>query len=727
MDDDARPGNPTFEIDERGIGWITFDDPDRSSNVLTEPVMRRLADLLEDARAAAAHGDLRSVVFWSGKPRSFITGADVEAISKIESPAEAEKKVRMGQAVFMDVESLPVPTVAAIHGRCMGGGAELGLACTHRVLSDADETEVSFPEVQLGILPAWGGTTRLPRLVGLQAALKPLLQGASLSARKAKKIGYAGEVFPAEIFREKVADFAARAPDLPDGTSRPSRGLLQRLVEDTYPGRRLALRTAEKQVRAATGGHYPAPLRILEVLRDHLGSSVEKSLDAEARAAGELVASSVSKNLIHVYFMRQRARKEDGTPEAVEPARVDQLGVLGAGVMGGGIAQLAAYHDVRVRMKDIEHAGVSAGLRHARRTFDGAVKRRKLSRREADRKMELISGGVSYDGFGAVDLVVEAVVEKMTVKHAVLRELEEVVDGECVLATNTSSLRVDDLAEVLEDPGRFGGLHFFNPVHRMPLVEVVRGARTDARTVATLHAFAVALGKVPVVVADGPGFLVNRILGPYMNEAGWLLADGATVEEIDRAAVSFGMPMGPLRLVDEVGIDVAHHAGATLHEALGERLAPSPPLAALYDTGRLGKKGGKGFYRYEDGKEKGVDEEIWAELGDTVPAERGGMEEDEIRRRLVIQMINEAARCLDEGIVEAAWQVDLGLIMGTGFPPFRGGLLRFADTLHPRGILDRSRALQAKHGPRFAPAELVERLAEEDRGFYDAFPAEDEG
>lgn len=723
MDDDAHPGTPAFEIDERGIGWITFDDPDRSSNVLTEPVMRRLAEVLEEARAAAAREELRVVVFWSGKPGSFITGADVEAIAGIESPAEAEKKVRMGQAVFMDVESLPVPTVAAIHGRCMGGGAELGLACTHRVVSDAEETEISFPEVQLGILPAWGGTTRLPRLVGLQAALKPLLQGASLDARKAVRIGYAGEIFPAEIFREKVAEFADGAPDLPDGASRKSRGLLTRLVDDTLPGRMIALRTARKQVRSATGGHYPAPMRILEILGDHLGSSVEKSLDAEARAAGELIVSSVSKNLIHVYFMRQRARKEDGTADDVEPGEVEQLGVVGAGVMGGGIAQLAAYHDVRVRMKDIEHEGVSAGLRHARRTFDKAVERRKLSRREADRKMELVSGGVSYDGFGAADLVVEAVVEKLEVKHAVLREVEEIVPDDCVLATNTSSLRVDDLAEVLEDPGRFGGLHFFNPVHRMPLVEVVRGARTDPRTVATLHAFAAEMGKVPVVVADGPGFLVNRILGPYMNEAGWLLADGATVEEIDGAAVDFGMPMGPLRLVDEVGIDVAHHAGATLYEALGDRLAPSPPLAALYDTGRLGKKGGRGFYRYEDGKENGVDEEVWADLADAVPAERGGFDRDEIRRRLVIQMINEAARCLDEGIVEAAWQVDIAMIMGTGFPPFRGGLLRFADTLHPRGILDRSRALQARYGPRFAPAELVERLAEEDRGFYDAFPA----
>jgi 3-hydroxyacyl-CoA dehydrogenase/enoyl-CoA hydratase/3-hydroxybutyryl-CoA epimerase len=302
-----------------------------------------------------------------------------------------------------------------------------------------------------------------------------------------------------------------------------------------------------------------------------------------------------------------------------------------------------------------------------------------------------------------------------------LEELEDRVRDDCVLATNTSSLSVDEMAADLDQPERFGGLHFFNPVHRMPLVEVVRGARTDDATLATLYDFALTLGKVPVVTADGPGFLVNRILGPYLNEAGWLLGDGASVEDVDGAATDFGMPMGPLRLVDEVGVDVSRHAGEALHEALGERLAPSPVLVALAESGRLGKKGGAGFYRYEDGKEKGVDDTVWTDLGAAVPAERGRVDRDEIRRRLLVQMINEAARCLAEGVVSAAWEVDLALVMGTGFPPFRGGLLRFADTLHPRGVLDRTRSLQERHGARFETAPLLERLAREDQGFYDAF------
>jgi 3-hydroxyacyl-CoA dehydrogenase/enoyl-CoA hydratase/3-hydroxybutyryl-CoA epimerase len=400
---------------------------------------------------------------------------------------------------------------------------------------------------------------------------------------------------------------------------------------------------------------------------------------------------------------------------------VRNLGVLGAGIMGGGIAQLAAYNDVRVYMKDIRHHAVTGGLQHAHELFDKAVKRRKLSTHEARQRMELVTGGLEYHGLSTAELVVEAVVERMDVKHAVLRETEHNVDEACVLATNTSSLSVDEMAGVLERPERFCGLHFFNPVHRMPLVEVIRGSASDAVTLATVYAFALALGKVPVVVGDGPGFLVNRILGPYLNEAGFLLGDGASIRQIDAQAKHFGMPMGPLRLIDEVGIDVSAHAGAALHQGLGDRLAPSPVLAALGKTERLGRKGGRGFYLYEKGRQKQVDESVYAELGASVPADRRKLCDRDIRTRLVVQMINEAARALDQGIVRSAADVDLAMIMGTGFPPFRGGLLGFADSLHPRGVLDRTRELEQAHGQRFTPADLLVELANSDRTFYEAF------
>jgi 3-hydroxyacyl-CoA dehydrogenase/enoyl-CoA hydratase/3-hydroxybutyryl-CoA epimerase len=724
MDETSTHPTPRLTVDADRIAWIAFDDPTRAVNVLDEPSMARLADLLEIVRREAAEGRVRVVVFRSDKPDGFIAGADLDAIGSIEGPADGEAKALLGQAIYLDVERLPVPTIAAVHGICVGGGTELALACRHRVCSDHSGTRIGLPEVQLGLLPAWGGTTRLPRLVGLQAALPLLLGGEPVGPAKALRLGLVGEVLPSASFPRAVREFALGAPELPNGASRKRRKLLTRLLDDTVPGRRLVLARARRSVLARTGGHYPAPLRILELLRRGMGRPVPEALALEARAFGELVATSVHANLFHLFRLREEARKTARVVSGGSPRPVRRIGVVGAGVMGGGIAQLAAYHDIDVRLKDIQDDAVSHGLRHARELFDKAVARRKLTRREAARKMERVAGGLDYHGFATLDLVVEAVVERLDVKRAVIAELERHAPGDCVLATNTSSLSVDELARGLERPERVCGMHFFNPVHRMPLVEVVRGEATSDDTAATVHAFAVALGKVPVVCRDGPGFLVNRILAPYLNEAGWLLAEGARIEDVDGAALRFGMPMGPFRLLDEVGIDIARHAGATLHEALGERFAPSPPLAALGETGRLGRKNGRGFYRYEGDQEKGVDPDVYAELGDAAGGARREIDEEEIRVRLLLSMINEAARVLDDGVVGTAGDVDLGMIMGTGFPPFRGGLLRFADAHHPRSLVERLRELEGRVGTRFRPAPLLLRLSDEDRCFYDAFPAE---
>ena len=728
----ARSPSPTFEIDDDRIAWITFDDPERSANVLTEAVMLRLGEALDEARGAAREGRARAVVIRSGKGGSFIAGADIDAIADVEDPDVAREQVRTGQSIYDDLASLPVPTVAAVHGFCVGGGVEMSLACDHRVLSDSKKTSMSLPEVQLGILPAWGGTTRLPRLISLQAALDMLLTGKKVDARKAKRTGLASEVVPAELFQEAVRDFTLEVLENPERGAPRKPKLLTRIVEATPPGRKIVLRTARKQVMKKTGGHYPAPLRILDVLDGNLSKSVEESLAAEADAAAELLVSPVCKNLVHVFHMREAARKGTGLPPGVEaePRNVETVGVLGAGVMGGGIGQLVAYRGMRVYMKDIEHEAVTGGLQHARGLVDKAVSRRKLTEREGDQLMERISGGVEYHGISAADLVVEAIVEKMEVKKSVLAETEDHVSDDCILATNTSSLSVTEMATALRRPERFCGMHFFNPVHRMPLVEVVRGPDSSHVAVATVYQLALDLGKVPVVTRDGPGFLVNRVLGPYLNEAGFLLEDGFSVEAVDRVAKDFGMPMGPLRLLDEVGIDVSRHAGASLHEALGDRLAPAPVLVELGETDRLGRKGGLGFYRYENGKEKEVDPGIYAELPSASGSRKAdGLSDDEqglIRRRLLLAMINEAARILDDGIVRSARDVDLAMIMGTGFPPFRGGLLRFADTLHTRGLVDRLEELRSEYGARFAPAPVLERMAAADQTFYEAFPATDE-
>ncbi len=708
---------PFREVDDSGIAWITFNDPARKLNVLTEAVMTSLAEVIADVADLGRRGEARVAVVRSGKPTSFIAGADVSAIKAVESPEEGSRASQLGQEILRALEVLPIPTVAAIHGICLGGGLEMSLACTRRVASDSPKTKLGLPEVQLGILPAWGGTTRLPRLIGLQAALDLLLTGRNVSSSRARKLGLVDEIFPAALFERKAAEFALA---LAEGASVRSRRkpISRRLLENTSPGRWIVHSTARKQVLAKTGGHYPAPLRILEVVRSSRGRSLERAFELEAAAAGELIASGVSKNLIHVFHLREAARK--GISEGGEPATVSRMGVLGAGVMGGGIAQLAAYNGIRVRVKDIRHEAVSGALRHARSLFDRSVRRRRLSSLAAGQRMELISGGIDYDGFGQLDLVVEAIVEKMEVKRSVLAEVEARTSPDCVITSNTSTLTIDGMAQALARPERFVGMHFFNPVHKMPLVEVVRGSRTTDQAVAAVYALALRLGKVPVVTRDGPGFLVNRILGPYLNEAGFLLEEGATIDSIDQVALEFGMPMGPLRLIDEVGIDIMRHAGATLHEALGDRLAPASTLVALGESGRLGRKGGSGFYTYEDGKEKGMDSSVYGHLGPRRAV--GSTDSKAIRARLVLAMINEAARVLDEEIVSTAGDVDLGMIMGTGYPPFRGGLLRYADSVPLRTVLDRLVEYEKAVGERFAPAPLLVRLVDERRGFYEAFP-----
>ncbi len=718
--------SPHLTVTDERLAVLTFDDPDRSANILTEPVMRRLAELIEEVRNGAEADRIRGLLVVSGKPGSFILGVDIDAIAGVESPEEGAEAARLGQAIYLELERLPLPTLCAIDGPCMGGGTELALACRYRVASDHPKTRIALPEVQLGILPAWGGTTRLPRLIGLQAALDLLLTGKRVDARRARKMGLVEEVLPHQLFREAALDFLRQRVEEGKVPTGSRRSFTQRLLEDTAPGRRIILRTARSKVEERSGGHYPAPFRILEALQKGLGRSVEKSLELEARAAGELLASRVSKNLVHVFHLRERARKGTGVDAPAEPREVADVGVLGAGTMGGGIAQLAAYHGRRVRIKDIEHEPVAEALQYAQGLFDRAVEKRRMEARDARDAMERISGGVEYSGFRQLDLVVEAVVERMDVKRQVLAEVEGLTPDECVLTTNTSTLSIDEMATALERPDHFCGMHFFNPVHKMPLVEVIRGRKTSDSTVATVYSLALELGKVPVVVKDGPGFLVNRVLAPYLNEAGHLLAEGASVEAVDAAATAFGLPMGPLRLVDEVGIDVARHAGEVLHDAFGERMVPSAPLVAIGESGRLGRKGGKGFYRYEDGDEKGVDPEIYHVLESAVPAQRTQVDESEIRARLVLTMINEAARLLDEGIADSAADVDLAMIMGTGFPPFRGGLLRFADEIHPRTLVERLEAYEEALGPRFTPAPLLRRLIREDRGFYDAFPGDED-
>ncbi len=701
----------TLEMDGDGVAWLVFDTPGRSVNILTRGVLERLDDLLGTLEAGIAEGRVRGVVIRSGKDGSFMAGVDVDEIAGITDLEEGRAKARRGQAIFQRLHRLGAPTVAAIDGLCLGGGTEMALACDVRLASDRPETRIGQPEIRLGIIPGFGGTVRLPRLVGLMEASDLILTGRSVDARKAHRIGLIDERVHPSLLYERARERALQQPE----SEGPDRGLAKRLLEET-PLRRAVLWQAKRRTLAETGGDYPAPLRAIRVMRRTASMELERALELEAEAVGELIVSPISKNLVHVFRLLEGAKKTG--PDA-DPVQVERVGILGAGTMGGGIAQLFAYHDHDVRLKDIDADALKLGLRHARSMFDKAVSRRKLTRREADRKMDRIAPTLDDSGFGMVELVIEAVVERMDVKKEVLAEVETLVGPQTVLTTNTSALSVTELQEALDRPERFCGLHFFNPVHKMPLVEVIRGQDTGDRAMATALAVARTLGKSPVIVRDGPGFLVNRILGPYLNEAGHLLAEGVPVRTVDRALTGFGMPMGPFRLLDEVGLDVAGHVAKLLHDAFGERMVPPPPLAALPGTGRLGRKGGLGFYRYENGKEKEPDAGIYDELGDAVPRRRKQMAPELIRDRCILVMVNEAARILDEGIVDRPGDVDLAMITGTGFPPFRGGLLRYADSAGLATVLRRLDAFRNRHGERFAPAPLLVERARARRGFYD--------
>jgi 3-hydroxyacyl-CoA dehydrogenase / enoyl-CoA hydratase / 3-hydroxybutyryl-CoA epimerase len=705
-----------LEVDGDGVAFLLFDDPDRKVNILSAPIMARLDELVGEVEAAAGGGTVRALVIRSGKDASFIAGANLDDIAELTDPVEASAQAARGQAVFQRIHRLPVPTVAAIDGTCLGGGTELALACDVRIASDRPETRIGLPEIRLGIIPGFGGTTRLPRLVGLMAASDLILTGRSIDARRAQRLGLIHERMHPSVLVDRAREIAG---NLADGGRRPERarpGIVSRAADATPLGRRLILKQARKQVMKQTGGHYPAPLVALSVLRRSAGKPLERALAIEAEAVGGLVASEVSKNLIHVFRLMEGARK---AVPAAEPRPVNRVAVLGAGVMGGGIAQLLAHQGIPVRLKDIQQEALSTGLRHARSMFDRLVQRRKLKPREAEDRMAAISPTLDYVGFGAIDLVVEAVVERMDVKQSVLREVEQVVGEAAVLTTNTSSLSVSTMQEALERPENLAGMHFFNPVHRMPLVEVIRGDRTSDDALSTVFALTVRLGKTPVVVNDGPGFLVNRILTPYLNEAGYLLQDGASIAEVDQALLGFGMPMGPFRLLDEVGLDIARHAGATMHEAFGDRFAPAPALQALEGGNRLGRKNEKGFYVYEKGRDQHPDSSIYEELADVIGGERKPLGAQAIRDRCILPMINEAARILEDGVARSPGDVDLAMITGTGFPPFRGGLLRYADRLGLMPVLERLVALERFHGARFTPAPLLRSKAEAGEGFYD--------
>jgi len=705
---EAAPGTASaFRIQREGdLAVIWFDLPGEKVNKFSSNVMLEFASVVDEMEKSA---DIKRIIIASGKPSIFIAGADVSEFGKATSPEQAKEYTRLGQQVFHRFSKLKQTTVAAINGAALGGGCEIALSCDYRVMSDSPKAQIGLPEVKLGIFPAWGGTTKLPRLIGLPAALDIILNGKVIDGKRAKRMGLVDEVVPAGILLDVARQFAARG-------KRRGGTRTRFLVEGNPIARGIIFSKARKAVMEQTRGHYPAPLAAIEVMEYGMSRGVERGLDREVEAVAPLIMGDVAQNLVRLFFLMEESKKER-IPAA--PLEVTDAGVLGAGVMGGGIAQLVADKtEAQVRMRDINWKAIAGGMKAAARIWKRKVDSRRMTRGEMARKLARITGATDWSGFERCELVIEAVVENLEIKQQVLDEFQSRAKENAVFASNTSTIPISDIAAKAKKPENVVGMHFFNPVDRMPLVEVIRGAKTSDAAMVTVANFARKMGKTVVYCNDGPGFVVNRILGPYMNESGFLLEEGNSIESIDQAMLDFGMPMGPMALLDEVGIDVAAKVAKILGAAFGERGEASVVVEKLYADGRHGKKNGKGLYLYEGGKRKGPDSSVYKVLGirSPHPAEPKATVE-----RMVLAMVNEAAVILEEKIVATAAELDLAMIMGTGFPPFRGGLLRYADSLGLPYILARLDDLSLKHGKRFNPTAALRRLAVKGGKFYEAY------
>lgn len=705
------------KIDEN-ISMLELDLEGEKVNKLSTPVMTKLSETLRDLSGSP----IKCLIIISRKPKIFIAGADIDEIKNIKTQEEARDKAAGGQAILNQIEDLPFPVIAAINGASMGGGTELALACDYRIATDDPSTKIGLPETKLGILPGFGGCYRLPRVIGIQAGLDIILAGKAVDGKKAYKLGLVDECTPTKILEEYTIKFAK---DIVSKGARKRkkyfepRGLAGKFLESPL-GRPIVFSQAKKMLLSQTKGHYPAPVKALEVVQKTYGMTNRKqALAIEAMAFGEVAATDVSKNLINLFYMMEAVKKQTGVSDPnVKPIKVTKMAVLGAGTMGGGIAQLGADKGLEVRMKDINTQAIALGFQQAQMIWGKLVKKKKLTSYEYQQKLDRISGGTTFDGFKNTDVVVEAIIEDMEIKKKVLAETYKHCKEDVILATNTSSLSVNEMAKGIPRPENFVGMHFFNPVHKMPLVEVVKGEHSSDVAIATIFDLCKRMGKTPVVMKDGPGFLVNRLLLPYLNEAVYLLEEGYSVEDIDKAFLSFGMPMGPLHLIDEIGIDVGVKVAKIFHKAFGERAAPSKIMLKVGETGRLGKKNRKGFYLYDEkGYKLNLDPKIYADLGLSQPTKK--LDPKIGIDRGIFAMINEAALAfLDDKIVATPQDVDMCMIMGTGFPPFRGGLLRYADSLGSEKIVDSLEEFAVKFGPRFKPSNPLKQMAKTNRKFY---------
>ena len=710
-------GALTLQHDD-GVAVITIDLPGEQVNTVTAGLRAEFAALF-----AQLEGDtsVKAVVILSGKGDTWLAGADIDEFLTLHTPQDGEALSRSGQALLDKLETLKIPVVAAIHGACLGGGLETALACRYRIATDHPKTVLALPEVQLGLIPGAGGTQRLPRLIGLQRALDMILSSRNVRAKKAWQMGLVDELVHPAILREVALDRARKlAAGTLDARRTPKdRGATGRLLEDNPIGRSIVFRKAREGVMEKTHGHYPAPLAALGAVQAGYESR-EAGYREEARAFGEMTVSDVAKELIFLFFATTALKRDPGVAApAPQPQLITTLGVIGAGFMGAGIASVAVQQGTSVRLKDTDAARVGKGIAAVSEVLEERLKKKLLTRTQYDDQLSLVGGTTTYAGFGRAELVIEAVFEDVVLKHRVLRETEPMLHAGAVFASNTSTIPIAKIAEAAVRPNRVLGMHFFSPVHKMPLLEVIVTPATDRDATVTAVAFGKRMGKTVIVVNDAPGFYTTRTLSAYMNEAGRLLDEGASIESIDTALLDFGFPVGPITLLDEVGIDVGGKVGVVLSEAFGSRMVPSEALRRVVESGRTGRKGKHGFYLYGDDGSKGA---VDATVYDLLPhgASRRQIEAGEISGRCVLAMVNEAVRCLEEGVLRSARDGDVGAVFGIGFPPFRGGPFRYVDSVGSVAIVEALEQLDGRFPGRFTPAELLLEHARARKRFHPA-------
>jgi 3-hydroxyacyl-CoA dehydrogenase/enoyl-CoA hydratase/3-hydroxybutyryl-CoA epimerase len=699
-----------------GIAVVTFDLPGESVNKFTPSVITEFTAMIEKVEKDTA---IKGAVIISGKAGNFIAGADIDQFLEWKTAADGAAASAFGHAMMHRLEKGRVPIVVAIDGACLGGGLEKSLACAYRIAADTPKTVLALPEIMLGLFPGAGGTQRLPKRVGLQAALDMILTGKNVRAKKALQIGLIDELVHPSILR---ATAIARAKELAAGTIARERdthkhGAKEILLDDNRLGRAVVFRQAREMTLKKTKGHFPAALAAIDAIQASYGDEAE-GYATEAKLFGEMAMTSVCKQLTFLFYATTALKKDTGVAgEAPAAKPIDRLGVLGSGFMGAGITAISVMQGVPVRFKDTEPNRVAKGVAAVRDVLKDRLTKRQITRQQFDDQISLVAGTTEYSGFGKLPLVIEAVFEDLAVKHAVLKEAEAVLPADAVFATNTSTIPIAKIAAASKRPESVIGMHFFSPVHKMPLLEVIVTPRTAPQAITTVVEFGRRIGKTVIIVNDAPGFYVNRILAPYVNQAGLLLDEGVAIDAIDKAMSHYGFPVGPINLIDEVGLDIAGKSGAIMAEAFGGRMKPSVALQKVLGAGRLGRKGKSGFYAYdENGKRGDVDESVYQIYpGGT---RRTTVARDEIQQRLSLAMLNEAARCLEEGIIRSARDGDIGAVFGIGFPPFRGGPFREIDAIGAAEVVKRLQALDAKLPGQFTPAAVLVEMARSGRTFY---------